>query len=170
LILKTRFTTLVEKSATVTKKPDDTEPKISPYRYRSDEEDDGQGFYEPMEPPELVRDPDPASLRAHTRQLMELLRARYPDAYQGVEIGTLPIDTEDDLFSDWIDMSGGLGVRIDYNPESTDEILFISAGNRDCYDPDEILDFERKDGEHEQLPIQPDEIEEIVELMDKYLA
>jgi len=108
----------------VTPPPEDEEPT----GHLSDDWDD-QEFLEPLEPPEPVR--DPTDLRPHTRELTDLLRARYPQHYVGVEIGTLPLRSEDELFSDFINLDNGWGVRVDYDDQNPTQITWISAGNRD---------------------------------------
>ncbi|AQU87038.1 hypothetical protein B0W47_05580 [Komagataeibacter nataicola] len=137
-------------------------PPIEP----DDWDDDGAGFLQPLKPPPPVR--DPADLRLHTRQLADFLRARFPDRWVGVEIGTLPLRCEDDLFSDFIDLGDGLGVRLDYDPEEPERVLWISAGNRDL--GGEPLDFPRDSEDCRGRMLSTAEIAELLDFLDREAA
>ncbi|PYD46564.1 MULTISPECIES: hypothetical protein [Acetobacteraceae] len=137
-------------------------PPIEP----DDWDDDEAGFLLPLEPPPPVR--DPTDLRPHTRQLADLLRARFPDRWIGVEIGTLPLRCEDDLFSDFIDLGDGLGVRLDYDPEEPERVLWISAGNRDH--GGEPLDFPRDSEACRGRMLSTGEIAELLDFLDREAA
>lgn len=133
--------------------------KAEPPLTVDDWSDEEQGFLSPPARPDPVR--DPADLRPHTRQLTDLLRAKFPKRWVGVEIGTLPLRCEDDLFSDFINLGDGLGVRLDYDPDEPDRVLWISAGNRDY--GGEPFDIPR-DSEADRGVMLSDE--ETVELLD----
>ncbi|NHN93726.1 hypothetical protein [Acetobacter sicerae] len=137
-------------------------PAIEPEDW-SDEE---AGFLPPLEPPTPVR--DPKDLRPHTRQLTDILRAKFPKRWVGVEIGTLPLRCEDDLFSDFINLGDGLGVRLDYDPNEPDRVLWISAGNRDF--GGEPVDFPRDNEACRGLMLTDKETTELLDYLEEEMT
>ncbi|GEM18419.1 hypothetical protein [Gluconobacter oxydans] len=110
--------------------------------------------------------------RPQTQQVVDALNTAFPGLYAGVcKASDLPADDqgteededleEDGLLSDFVFLSDGWAVRVDYDPEDPDLCLGLSAGSTEA--PAEGLEVDLDDGEE----IPEDVLKDVVAFLEE---